>query len=80
MNIVLTWLWLSKNCSFNELLVISRKCKMFTKDALQEMPLGCSPCGAIFYSVLAANIADYVPLPKTFNLTPPELMRKAGEI
>jgi len=38
MNIVLIWLWLSKNGSFSELLVI----------------------------------------PKTLNLTPPELMRKAG--
>jgi len=37
-----------------------------------------SPGGAIFNSVLAANIAYYGSLPKTLNLTPPELMRKAG--
>jgi hypothetical protein len=51
---------------------------MFTKGALKEMPLGCNPGGVISYSVLAANIAYYSSLPKTLNLTPPELMRNAG--
>ncbi len=51
---------------------------MFTKGALKEMSLGCSPGGAIFYSVVAANIAYYGSLPKTLNLTPPELMKNPG--
>jgi hypothetical protein len=33
-----------------------------------------SPGDAIFCSILAANIAYYGSLPKTLNLTPPELM------
>jgi hypothetical protein len=37
-----------------------------------------SPGGAIFRSVLAANIDYYGSLPKTLNLTPPELMRNPG--
>jgi len=40
--------------------------------------LGCRPGGAIFYSILAANIDHYGSLPKTMNLTPPELMKNAG--
>jgi hypothetical protein len=38
-----------------------------------------SPDDVIFCSVLAANIAYYGSLPKTLNLTPPELMRNAGQ-
>jgi len=37
-----------------------------------------SPCGVIFFSILAANIAYYGSLPKTLNMTPPELMRNSG--
>jgi len=37
-----------------------------------------SPCGAIFNIVLAVNIAYYGQLPKTLNLTPPELMNNPG--
>jgi len=39
MIIVLIWLWLSKNGSFSELLVIPKNCTVFTEGALQEMPL-----------------------------------------
>jgi hypothetical protein len=37
-----------------------------------------SPGDAIFFSILAANITYYGLLPKTLNLTPPELMKNAG--
>jgi hypothetical protein len=37
-----------------------------------------SPGGVIFFSILAEKIANYGYLPKTLNLTPPELMRNPG--
>ena len=55
--------------------VIPKFHTMFTKGALQEMPSGCSPGGVIFFSILTEKIANYGYLPKTLNLTPPELMR-----
>jgi hypothetical protein len=36
------------------------------------------PGDAIFCSILAATIAYYGSLPKTLNLTPPELIRNTG--
>ena len=47
------------------------------KGALQEMPLGCSTGGAIFFSILTVNIVYYGSLLKTLNLTPLELMNNA---
>jgi len=38
MNIVLIWLWLSKNGSFSELLVIPKKCTVFTEGAAHAAP------------------------------------------
>jgi hypothetical protein len=51
---------------------------MFTKGVLKEMPLGCSPCNAIFFSILPANIVNYGSLAITLNMTPPELMKNPG--
>jgi hypothetical protein len=72
MNIVPIWLWwLFHFGAFSKLAELSK----FT----QCSPKVC-PGGAIFYSVLAANIAYYASLPKTLNMTPPEPMRNAGKL
>jgi hypothetical protein len=69
MNIVSIWLWLFNYSSFNKLKVMPK---------LTQCSPEVSPCGAIFRSILAANIANYGQLPKTLNMTPPELMRNPG--
>jgi len=69
MNIVSIWLWLFKYSPLGKLLVIPK---------LHNVHQRCSPGGVIFFSILAVNIAHYGQLPKTLNLTPPELMRNAG--
>jgi hypothetical protein len=57
---------------------------VFTKGALKkisvdfECPWGVSSGCAIFFSILAMNIAYYSSLPKASNLAPPELMRNTG--
>jgi hypothetical protein len=68
MNIVSIWLWLFHYGAFSKLEELS----IFTQ--AQKV----SPGAAIFCSVLAANIDYYGSLPKTLNLTSPELMRNAG--
>jgi hypothetical protein len=69
MNIVSIWLWLFNYSLFNKLPVMSK----FTQCSPEV-----SPGGAIFRSILAANIANYGLLPKTLNMAPPELMRNSG--
>jgi hypothetical protein len=69
MNIVSIWLWLFHYGCFQQAGGIFQINTMFTKG---------QPGGAIFCSVLAANIDYYGSLPKTLNLTPPELMRNTG--
>jgi hypothetical protein len=69
MNIVSIWLRLFPYATFS----IMAKLSKFTQCSPKV-----SPGGAIFYSVLAANIIYYGSLPKTLNLSPPELMRYAG--
>jgi hypothetical protein len=58
------------------------RCSTFSKFEQSSKFTQCSPKvsqgDAIFFSILAANIAYYGSLPKTLNLTPPELMRNAG--
>jgi hypothetical protein len=68
MNIVSIWLWLFHYDIFGKPAKLSK----FTQ--AQKV----SPGGAISCSVLAANIVHYGSLPKTLNLTPPELMSNAG--
>jgi hypothetical protein len=69
MNIVSIWLWLFHYGAFSKLAELSE----FTQCSPKV-----SPGGAIFRSILAANIDYYGSLPKTLNLTPPELMRNPG--
>jgi hypothetical protein len=69
MNIVEIWLWLFHCVFFSKIAELSK----FTQCTPKVIPGGTISC-----SVLAANIAYYGSLPKTLNLTPPELMRKAG--
>ena len=58
------------------------KAVFYRRGIVIERMTKCSPevssGGASFRSVLAVNIANYNPQPKTLNLTPPELMRKSG--
>jgi hypothetical protein len=69
MNIVSIWLLLFYYATFIKLAELSK----FTQCSPKV-----SPGSAIFNSVLAVNIAYYGSLPKTLNLTPPELMKNPG--
>jgi hypothetical protein len=69
MNIVSIGLWFFNYSSFNKWPVMLK----FTQCSPEV-----SPGGAIFRSILAANIANYGQMPKTLNMTPPELMRNPG--
>ncbi len=52
---------------------------MLTRAALKQMLLECSPCGAIFFSILAVKVVHYDLQPKTSKLTPSELTRNSSQ-
>ncbi len=69
MSIVVIWHYESNDKAYNEATGATK---------LTQCSPKVSPCDAIFFSILAVNIANYGSLPKTLNLTPPKLMRNAG--
>jgi len=69
MNIVSIWLGLYRSETFNQNDSISKFAQCSPK---------VKPGGAIFGSVLAMNLAQKYLLPKTLNLTPPELIKNPG--